>query len=584
MSDVPIDKELQWVYPKDNPEWRDRIVQEFHIHPVTAQILVSRGFETLDGIHAFLYSQLPELHDPQLFIGMSKAVERIWHALKHNEGILIYGDNDVDGMTGTALLTEFLRSIGGNNVFFFVANRSSQRQSLIVEALEYALENRCKLVITVDCGITAADEIAQMTAHNVDVIVTDHHEPTEHLPQCIATLNPKLINSHYPNRDLTGVGVAFKLAHALTNYLSSRGVVSAQDVDLKQYLDLVALGTISDMGALIGENRILVRYGLRQFQQTKRVGLIKLCDVCEVLRGNISATDIASKIAPRLNSLGRIDDPLKGVQLMLLRDNDLAEKMAKELDLNNIERQKIERTMSIDVESFIASHPEILRDRAIILNSDSWHPGVIAIVATRIAKQYNRPVAIIAVDVGTGKGSLRSMKEFPLLPALKQCSDYLLNFGGHDFAAGLTIKEEHISAFRQAFIKIANDSLSEEDVTPKLYIDAGVDFHDLTFDFMESLKLLEPFGNENPPPVLFADTLQAWPPKVVGKTHLKLYLEQNDRLLEGIAFNMAHKGRFLRRRNLSIRAAFTPQINTFQNKASIQLMIRDFSILAENQD
>lgn len=570
-------EEPLWIYPKNDPQWKETIVKEFKIHPVTAQILVSRGFTDLESIHDYLYAKLPDLHDPCLFVEMPQAVDRICKAIATGEGILIYGDNDVDGMTGTALLTEFFQFLEAN-VFFYVSNRGTRRENLIVEALEYAQQNNCKLLITVDCGITAAAEIAKVVGKGVDVIITDHHEPTDKIPHCIATLNPKLYNNSYPNRELTGVGVAFKLAHGITNQLVAEGRISPKKVDLKRYLDLVALGTIADMGALIEENRILVRYGLRQLRKTKRIGLTKLVSVCDVDINEISTFEIASKIAPRLNSLGRIADPKKGVELLLARNAVMAEKLALELNLNNIERQKIERTMSLDVDNILSAHPEIIANKAIVMNSDKWHPGVIAILSTRFAKHYNRPTVMIALEQGIGKGSMRSIPEFPLLSVLKECSDILINFGGHDFAAGMTIKEQDIEEFTKRFIKAAEDKLSDSDVLPKLFLDAEIHFDELTFDFMESMKLLEPYGNENPQPVLYADAKQAWPPKVIGKTHLKLYLEQGDRMLEGIAFNKARQSTSLRRKDLIMRVAFTPQISTFQGP-SIQLMIRNFQIL-----
>lgn len=583
MHSTPFDQgeDPVWVYPKCDEPLKENIIKEFNLHPVMAQILVSRDFKSLEQIHDYLYAKLPDLHDPFLLAEMPQAVDRVCKAIQNNENILIYGDNDVDGMTGTTLLTEFFQDLGAN-VFFYVSNRGTLRQSLIVEALEYALINNCKLLITVDCGITAAVEIAKVEAQNVDVIITDHHEPTDKIPHCIATLNPKLVNNPYPNRDLTGVGVAFKLAHGVTNQLTAEGKLPPKKIDLKRYLDLVALGTISDMGSLMDmENRILVRYGLRQLRKGKRMGLLKLFMICDVdLNDPLSTFTIASKIAPRLNSLGRIDDPRKGVQMLLIKNADLAEKMALELDLNNIERQRIERTMSVDVDSAIQENPNILDHKAIVMISAKWHPGVIAIISTRISKQYNRPTIMIAIDKGIGKGSVRSIREFPLLSTLKECSDILLNFGGHDFAAGLTIREENIEEFKARFIASADKALKDIDVMSKLVLDAEINFKDLTFDFMEAAKLLEPNGNENPQPILFCDAWQAWPPKVVGKTHLKLYLGQGERVVEGVALYKAAYSPQLRKKNLKLRIAFTPQIN----KSSIQLLIRDFKILDDNHD
>jgi single-stranded-DNA-specific exonuclease len=579
---VSKSNEPTWVYPEKNPALFQTIISEFNIHPVTAQILISRGFKNIGEIHEYLYAKLPNLYDPDLFPDMDVAVERIMVALREKQPILVYGDNDVDGMTAAALLTEFLRSIGAK-VFFDIPNRASLKKSLIGNALKLALAHKCALLITVDCGITAAKEIQEVVEHGIDVIVTDHHEPTSRIPNCIATLNPKLINSTYPNRELTGVGVAFKLAHAITNYLIENEEMSPTKVDLKNFLDLVALGTIADMGALKGENRILVRYGLKQMRKMKRVGLAKLFQVSDMQPGELSPVDIASKVAPRLNSLGRIADPIKGVELLLIRDSSEAEILAKELDLHNLERQKIEREASDDIEEYIFQHPEILQEKAIILASEKWHPGVIPIISARIAKQYSRPTLIISIEQGVGKGSIRTIPEFPLLPVLKQNEELLINFGGHDYAAGLTIKKENIPVFKKCFLEAADKALKEQDVVAKLYLDAKTNFNDLTFDFMESLNLLEPFGNENPHPILYCDAMQIWPPKVVGKYHLKLFLEQGDRMLEGIAFGLADRKDQIRRKNILLRIAFTPHVNLFLNKASIQLQIKDFQLAPQEK-
>jgi single-stranded-DNA-specific exonuclease len=574
-SQAPI-----WVFPEKAPSLFQAITKEFNIHPVIAQILISRGFKTIEEIHEFLYGKLPNLLDPDLFPDMEVAVDRVLQALRHREPILIYGDNDVDGMTAAALLTEFFRSIGAR-IIVDISNRSTLKKSLIGDALQIALKNQCKLMITVDCGITAAKEIEEVVTHGIDVIITDHHEPTAKIPHCVATLNPKLINSTYPNRELTGVGVAFKLAHAVTSALIEQEKITASQIDLKHYLDLVALGTIADMGALRGENRILVRYGLKQLKKLRRVGLAKLFQISDLKPSDISPGDIASKIAPRLNSLGRIAEPIKGVELLLLRDGKQAEALANELDLHNLERQKLEREIAEDIELTIYQHPEILLEKAIVLHSDKWHPGIIAILAARIAKQYNRPTLIISIEQGMGKGSMRTIPEFPLLPVLKKHSDLLINFGGHDYAAGLTIKEKDIPEFRAKFIGSAELALKEQDVFSKLYLDAKIHFTDLTFDFMESLSLLEPFGNENPQPLLYCETTQVWPPKLIGKYHMKLFLEQGDRMLEGIAFGLAHRRGELRKKGMKLQIAFTPHVNMFLNKASIQLQIKDFQIQQE---
>jgi single-stranded-DNA-specific exonuclease len=565
------------VPPQVNPGWLKKIVNEFNIHPVTAQILVSRGFSSLEEIYNYLYSTLPSLYDPALFTDMDKAIIRVDSALKNNEGILIYGDNDVDGMTAAALLVDFFRQIGAR-VYFYIPHSTSHKKSIISESLDFAKKNNCSLLITVDCGITAFKEIQKVVDHNIDVIVTDHHEPTSKIPNCIATLNPKLVNNSYPNRDITGVGVAFKLAHGIVNFLIDENRIDSKKIELRHFLDLVALGTIADMGVLLGENRLFVKYGLKELRATNRVGLKKLFDICDLEHEDITPIDIAAKIAPRLNSLGRIADPNKGVELLLVRDEADASRLAKELDLYNIERQKIERLASKDIEEYFENNPKILKEKAIVLYSDKWHPGIIPIICARITKQYNRPTMLIAIENGLGKGSIRTIPEFPLLSILKENAHLLTNFGGHDYAAGLTIPEENIEALKKSFIDAANNTLNDKDLISRIHLDSEINFNDLTFDFMESLTLLEPFGNGNPPPLLYTVANQTWAPKIVGKTHLKVYLEQNERMLEGIGFNMAYKKNLLKKKNLRLKIVFTPHINNFLNKASIQLQLKDFKV------
>jgi len=574
-----------WIYPKSNPKWRDKIVKEFRLHPIIAQILVSRGFKTFEEIHDFLYAKLPDLHDPFLLNHMKLAVDRLCKARVQKEKIMIYGDNDVDGMTGTALLTEFLK-FAGFEVHYYTANPSTQKKATLLEALDTALSTETKIVITVDVGITAGKEIKEFTDKGIDVIVTDHHEPNDTLPICTAILNPKLSTNTYPERILTGVGVAFKLVHGLTNQLISDGELSSKKVDLKRYLDLVALGTISDMGALVGENRILVRYGLEQMKKGKRVGLAQLLSVTEVDPDTLTTFIVASRISPPLNSLGRIANANDGVKLLLLRNAASAETLAEELGLNNIERQKIEKQMSEDVEALFRNDPSVLSHKSIVITSEKWHPGVIPIISTRLSKQYHRPTCVIAINEKFGKGSMRSIPEFPLLPALKKCADLLENFGGHDFAAGMFIREEKIPEFRKRFMEIAENTLKEQDIQNKVEIDAKVDFSDLTYDCLESIRLLEPFGNDNPAPILYSETTQAWPPKVVGKSperaHLKMYLVQEgkgqeERILEGIALGQAKEAPRLRKKDLHLEVAFTPQFDI--KKFFLQLLIKAFKII-----
>lgn len=568
----------RWLEPIQDDIWLQQIIEEFHIHPVVAQTLVSRGFRTLKDIHSFLYASLRDLYDPYLFVDMTRAVDRLVVARKKAEKVVIYGDTDVDGMTAAALLVDYLTTIGVQ-AFPFLPSRDS-RHNEMREGLDYAKSIGSRLVITVDCGITAAAEIAQFTTEGVDVIVTDHHEPTHKIPHCLATLNPKLLDGAYPNRDLTGVGVAFKLIHALTIYLVKTKKIPPKKVNLESYLDLVALGTIADMAPLLGENRIFARFGLKRLAQTRRLGLLKLFEVCDVDPGKgITALDIASKVAPRLNSIGRIDEGRKGVQLLLAADWEQAAHLAQELDQQNTERQKIERQMSEHLEELIANDPSSVEGPMIVLSSDAWHPGIVPILSARLAKQYSRPVCLIAVENSVGKGSLRTIPQFPLLPMLHESSDLLIDYGGHDFAAGLTIHAGDVSAFTQAAKRYAEHHLHDLELAAQLQIDAAVSLSDLNFELLDALSLFEPYGQDNPPPVFSSQVKQSWPPKVVSGNHLKVYLEEEGRMLEGIGFGMADMKASLRRKTIEIKAAFTPQINRFLNKTSIQLLIRSLQVV-----
>ncbi|MCH9611398.1 MAG: Single-stranded-DNA-specific exonuclease RecJ [Chlamydiales bacterium] len=567
-----------WIYPENDRAWVETIIHQYGIHPITAEILASRGYGDLDAIHSFLYAKLPDLHDPKLFLNMRKAIDVIATAISKGEGIMVYGDNDVDGITGTTLLVEFLTRIGGK-AYYHIPGYKLKRQDQFVDAIPKAQELGCSVMITVDSGITSAREIQKVEAAGISVIITDHHEPTEKIPQCAAILNPKLPDQTYPHRELVGVGVAFKLAHGITNVMVSDKRLPPKKVDLKRYLDLVALGTVADMGVLHDENRILVRYGLAQLRKTKRTGLLKLYELCLLEKSEISTVDIATKIAPRLNSLGRVADPLKGVELLLVRPEEEAAKLAQELDLVNEKRQKIEQEVAADIAKRLEQEPKILEEKAIVLSSEKWHPGVIPILSARLCRQYTRPTVLVAIEEGLGKGSARTIREFPLLPALKKSADLFENYGGHNFAAGLTIQEKHIPQFTKRFLHAANSALGEHDITSKLFIDAEANFDALSYDLLSSLELFEPYGNENPPPLLFCEAVQTWSPKVIGNNHLKLYLEQGDRMLEGIAFGMAHRKKEIKKRNLRLRIAYTPQINRFHNKSSIQLLIRDFQVI-----
>ncbi|MEG1542243.1 MAG: single-stranded-DNA-specific exonuclease RecJ [Victivallaceae bacterium] len=568
----------QWFLPKIDLQWCEKIVGEFQLHPILAKIFVSRGFSDLDEINKFLYAQLPDLYDPGVFGDIKKAVLRIITALERREHILIYGDNDVDGITGIALLLELFTELDVK-VSYYVSGPLPGQQTL-TETLLDRFDSKIDLLITVDCGITAGKDIKELTNNGIDVIITDHHQPTGKIPHCVAVLNPKLLNQNYSNRELTGVGVAFKLAHGIVNYLVSKQIISPNRIDLKTYLDLVALGTIADLGLLTGENRILVRYGMKQLQNTPRVGIRQLCASLDIDYTEITTTDIALKVAPRINSVGRVDDPSKGIDLLLVNDPEKINDLVRDLHEVNNSRQKMEQKVFAEAEQMLLHNPDLLKNKALVLYSSDWHPRLVPIISSRLAKQYNRPVIIIALDESnTGKGSVRTIQEFPLLQTLKKCKDYFINYGGHDCAAGLIIHKDKINDFSKKFIHIANFCLKSIDIVPKLFLDAEVDFKDLNYELLASLELLEPKGNGNPAPIFYCKVKQAWRPRIIAGQHLKLFLQQDDRVLEGIGFGMSNKCSFINSYfDQKFAVAYTPQTVTFNGKKSMQLLIKDIRL------
>ncbi|AFS20295.1 single-stranded-DNA-specific exonuclease RecJ [Chlamydia psittaci] len=569
-----------WIYPKYDPALLSSIIKELHLHPVAAQTFISRGFQTVDEVRDFLYVHLSNLHDPELLLDMSKAVQRLLLAKERGEHVMVYGDSDVDGITGVALLVEFLRSIEMKVSYCFLGAflKHYGEPSLLIAKMK---EEGVTLLITVDCGITAGKEVSDINKQGIDVIVTDHHMPTGKIPHCIATLNPKLRDHTYPNKDLTGVGVAFKLARGVVNALQKNN--PKLKLDIKHLLDLVTLGTVTDVGTLLGENRTMVRHGIKEIAKGSRLGLHKLCIFSGVNPSEVTSTDIVLKISPKLNSLGRLADASKGVELLLTKDPEVADDIIQYLDKINRERQKIEADVFHDVQKILKNQPDIVKQAAIVLSSQDWHSRVIPIISARLAKAYNKPVAIISNQGGVGKGSLRTIGSFPLLGILQKCSPMFISYGGHDFAAGIIINEDQIEAFRKKFIHLVNSSLKKEKAVVTLPLDARADFDEIDHDLLSSIDLFEPFGKGNPVPIFYTIVHQVRYPKLLPGNHLKLYLNYGERNLEGIAFGLGDRiGALKASWNQPLELAYTPRLSQSANGGVIHLLVRDFHILPLN--
>ncbi len=500
--------------------------------PCIAQLLHRRGLQSDLEVNEFLRPRLARLSDPFLLPGMRLAVDRILRALDAGERIVLYGDYDVDGVTSLALLNEMLLAYGAAPALF-LPSRMEEGYGLSREGIERCWQtHQPSLLIAVDCGTSSCVEIADLCARGVEVIVLDHHEPKGELPDCVAVVNPKAA------RDggftyLCSVGLVFKLCHAL---LKTRPL---PHFDLRERLDLVALGTVADIVPLEAENRILVHHGARQMARRRLLGVSKLMDVAAV-RPPIVSEHIGFRLGPRLNAAGRLTSAEKALRLLVSADAEEALDLAAELDGQNRERQGVEREIVAAAEERIAA--EGLSDApAIVLGEKDWHPGVLGIVASRVARSHHRPAIVIGFDVdGVGKGSGRSIAGFSLVAALGRCAQYLEKFGGHEMAAGLTIREENFAPFAQAFREVCRAELSAELLEPRLHLDGELRLQDLNWDFLRWHELLQPFGQGNPQPLFLVRGVEpAAPPQTLKEKHLVLRLRQGGRFQRAIFFGGA---------------------------------------------
>ena len=492
-----------------------------------------KGFATSEEVETFLRPRLSSLSDPFLLPNMQAAVKRIFRALDRHERIVLFGDYDVDGVTSIALLAEMLRACGSAPELF-LPRRMEEGYGLSREGVDRCLEQHWpQLLVAVDCGTSSVTEITQISQRGVDVLVLDHHEPPlsssgftgeprSALPDCIAVVNPK-IDPNSPFDYLCSVGIVFKLCHAL---LKTRPLAG---FDLKARLDLVALGTVADIVPLRGENRLFVQRGAIEIARSTRPGLKKLLEVSGV-RPPILTEDIGFRLGPRLNAAGRLSTAEKSLQLLLTKDEDEAAALAEFLDKQNRERQSVEKEVFLAAEEQIGRDYNPMRDAAIVVCARSWHPGVLGIVASRISRKYHRPSIVIGVEAnGIGKASGRSIEGLNLVEALNHCAELLEKFGGHEMAAGLTIREERIDEFAREFRRVARELLSDECLQPCLRLDHELAFSDLSFDFLHWHEMLQPFGNGNPHPLFFAREVESVAtPRVVNDKHLILRLRQHN--------------------------------------------------------
>lgn len=565
----------RWEIAAGNSRLEEKLVAALQLRPLAARLLVNRGITTIDHARMYLNPSLHHLHDPFSMHGMSEAVERLMRALLAQESIAIYGDYDVDGITATSVLTWFFRDIGVA-VPYYLPHRMREGYGLNPNAVRHLVEQGTRVLVTVDCGITGHEEIRLAKTLGMDVIVTDHHQVPPDLPQAVAILNPNQPGCAYPTKELAGVGIAFKLVTALRSRLRQEPRWQDKVPNLRRHLDLVALGTIADIAPLGDENRILVSHGLRELSRSEKAGVRALKEVAGIEGQEISPRQVGFSLAPRLNAAGRLTAAQAGVELLVSEDAGRAGELARYLDGVNRERQVVQAQMYQEAKAAIEAEGDVEDRWAIVLASEHWHPGVVGIVASRLVEEYGRPTILIGLSGEAGKGSGRSIAAFHLYRALVACQEHLVGFGGHEHAAGIQIRREQVSAFRDALNRVASQQLTALDCGPILEADAEVRLADIDEALLDFCEQLEPVGAGNPPPLLLARGVEVLGvPTLVGKEHqhLRLTLRQGNESLRAIGFGMADRLDQVRGSPFDI--AFTPQRRLWNDRAERQALLRD---------
>ncbi len=526
--------ERRWIVAPRNPQEDGAIAwAEICGLPCIAALLRRKGFTCAEDVNAFLQPRLRSLADPFLLPNLSAAVSRIFAAVDRGERVVLFGDYDVDGVTSLALLADMLRAYGAAPELFLPL-RMEEGYGLSRESVERCCEQHDpQLLLALDCGTSSIAEIEELQRRGTDVIVLDHHEPKSALPDCVAVVNPK-ISHECAFRYLCSVGVVFKLCHAM---LRSRAIAG---FDLKARLDLVALGTVADIVPLHGENRVLVHHGMRRLGQSQRVGIRKLMEVAGV-RAPICTEDIGYRLGPRLNAAGRLATAEKALRLLTTTDEAEAGELAALLDVQNRERQSVEKEIFAAADEQVARNFDAARDAAIVVGAREWHPGVLGIVASRLVRKYYRPAIVIGFDAaGLGKGSGRSIDGLSIVEALTRCAKWLEKYGGHEMAAGLTIREENLARFAEEFRRAARDLLSDEQLQPCINLDHELTLAELNWSLLQWHDALQPFGSGNPQPTFFAREVEpAAEPQVLKDKHLVLRLRQRNYHARAIFFDGA---------------------------------------------
>lgn len=559
-----------WIKPQPVGTVSHRIQTQLGLSPIVADILERRGLSTEKQVVDFLRPSLLNLNSPWLFHDMDKAIKRLAYAHSHQERVLIYGDYDVDGVTSTAMLYKVLTDLDFQAVAY-IPSRKDEGYGLNQEAVLKASHSNVKLVITVDCGITAVEEIAYAKELGIDVILTDHHEPPELLPDALAIINPKVPESGFPFRELAGVGVAFKLAQALLDYFRNLGTNPRECLSEIEILDLVALGTIADLVPLIDENRVIVSYGLKQMEQTVHVGMQALLEECGLANKPLKAGQIAFMVAPRINAAGRMDSAKAGLELFLTGRTERAQELARYLSQENTVRQETEKEIFAEALTLLEQRP---LPRVIVLSAPNWHPGVIGIVASRLVERFYRPVYLMTEEGEEAKGSARGISGYHVLNALREQAHLFERFGGHSQAAGFSLKCANIAALREGLNQAAA-GYPEDLFFERVKVDHIVPLTSIDGTLLSQLEQMAPFGFGNPSPVLAGAQLPLYGVNTVGKdkAHLKCHFGEKGEL-EGIAFRKGEAINSLQEKKC-VDVTFGLDWNTYRGPNQVQMMLKD---------
>jgi single-stranded-DNA-specific exonuclease len=582
-------REYRWKYRNGNgfnaPDQSERaalvkkLSDELTISTVLTEILINRGIDTCEKARAFFRPSVEDLHDPKLMEGMSVAISRIIRALADQEKIVVYGDYDVDGTNGASLLWGFLTKAGAD-ARYFIPDRVRDGYGLSNAGIEHAKQSGASLLLAVDCGITAVNQVEFARSLGIDVIICDHHEPGNPLPNAVAVLDPLKPNCSYPYKFLCGCGVGFKLVQGLCEEPLVRSRIGGDGEELLlSYMQYVTLATIADIVPLTYENRIIVKLGLELINTTPLPGIRTLIESAGLKLGKVNAGQVVFVLAPRINAVGRLGDAKRAVELLTCESYEKALPLAQVMEEENRNRRKIDEDTFAKAQEYIDQNIDVEQNHAIVLHQDTWHPGVIGIVASRIVERYYRPTVLMTTIDGVAKGSARSISGFDIYQALKKCEDKLIQFGGHRYAAGLTVELDKIEDFRQAFYRVANETLPKELLTPVINIDSDLDIAELTPKFVRVLSQFAPFGPENMRPVFSARNVELFgQPRIVGKNHLKFKVKKNGRTIDAVGFNLGDLLDRAIQGRAGLDLAFSLDENDFEGEMMPQLKIRDIKI------